>query len=359
MGVDPNQGASASAISTASSSSSACVPTANVRNRKRKLRHSFSVPQKEYEGDDYDFDTEDPPVRRKKSKAKRDRGDVEVEERRLRKYETIPSIVDLLVKKIRTDMLPLLPYPRRFRAKAPTNFAAVYERATTQRFYVLSRIMCGTADCPEMFLEITGSTGNVYQVCIARQPTCNCPHARAGNQCKHTLFVLNKVLRAKYEYVYQLALLSSELREIFARAPSPIDNAAAGDKDQRRKAVDGDCPICFEAMESGQGKEALVWCKAACGQNIHQQCFDMWATTKRQSGGVGVRKVPCPYCRTDWEGDGDAIDVANVKRGKPNTDGYDNVADQLGISTQRDYSTYSRFWYGHPERYGRRDRRRW
>lgn len=227
----------------------------------------------------------------------------------------------------------------------------MYERATTQRFYVLSRTLCGTPSCPEMFLEITGSTGNVYNVCIARQPRCDCPHALAGNQCKHTIFVLKKVLRAKYEYVYQLALLSSELREIFAGAPNLIDEKDGAAEDKRRKAVDGDCPICFEEMQSGPGKEALVWCRAACGQNVHKQCFDMWATTKRQSSGYGASKVTCPYCRSDWEGDENEINVANIKRGAPTREGYVNVADQLGISRQRDYSTYSRFWSRHPERY--------
>lgn len=36
---------------------------------------------------------------------------------------------------------------------------------------------------------MTGSTGNIYTVHIAQQPSCNCPHAKAGNQCKHWLYV--------------------------------------------------------------------------------------------------------------------------------------------------------------------------
>lgn len=40
--------------------------------------------------------------------------------------------------------------------------------------------------------------------------------------------------------------------------------------------------------------------------------------------------------------------------GAPNPDGYVNVADQLGISTERDHSTYSRWWSGHPNYRGRR-----
>lgn len=205
-----------------------------------------------------------------------------------------------------------------------------------------------------MFLELSGSTGNVYNVCIARQPTCDCPHARAGNQCKHIIFVMVKVLRAKHEYVYQLALLSDELRDIFANCPHPADDKATGEhNDKNRKPIGGDCPICFEEMKSGPGKEALVWCKAACGQNIHRQCFDMWAATKRRTH--GSKGITCPYCRSVWESaDEPSADLANIKRGPPTSEGYVNVADQLGISTQRDFSTYSAWWPGRSHY-----RRRW
>lgn len=248
------------------------------------------------------------------------------------------------------DWLP----PSRFRPKAPQSFNDIYLRATTQRFYVLSRTRCGTTWCPEEFLQITGSTGNVYNVTIAQQPTCDCPHARQGNQCKHVVFVLARVLRARYDYVYQLALLSEELREIFHHAPLPVDEqAAAAETDKQRKSIEGDCPICFEEMKPGSRSEPLVWCKAACGQNIHRQCFEMWANTKRGSGD----KVTCPYCRSKWEGDVGKVNLANVNPyRKIGEDGYFNVADQLGISTERDYSTYSKWWSGHPEGYRRRHR---
>lgn len=164
-------------------------------------------------------------------------------------------------------------------------------------------------------VELTGSTGNIYTVCIARQPTCDCPHAKAGNQCKHIVYVMARVLRAKTEYTYQLALLSTELQEIFASAPPIVDEGGAGgEKDKNRKAVDGDCPICFEGM--GEGKEEIVWCKAACGQNIHKQCFEMWSATKKRSGGAQA-KVTCPYCRSVWEGDDDMVSKIN-KSGKLN-----------------------------------------
>lgn len=180
-------------------------------------------------------------------------------------------------------------------------------------------------------VELTGSTGNIYNIVIARQPACDCPHGMAGNQCKHVLFVLMRVLRAKYEYVYQLALLSTELQEIFANAPPILHPGTHPTKNDARKPVQGDCPICFDDLEGG-GAADIVWCQAACGQNIHQGCFRMWATTKRRQGG---QDVTCPYCRSVWVED-DALAMGAInKTGRLNSEGYVNVASRLGIGTER------------------------
>lgn len=239
---------------------------------------------------------------------------------------------------------------RRFRPKPPQSFDEVYQRALTQRFYVLSRKYRGTPEFPEEVVKLTGSTGNIYKVTVAQEPRCNCPHGEAGNQCKHQLFVLSRVLRAKFEYVYQLALLSTELQEIFANAP-PIagENGLEGsDSDKKRKSLEGDCPICFCEME--EKGEAIVWCRAACGQNIHKACFNTWASTKRQQGGANAT-VTCPYCRSTWEEGEDKVQEVSTKKGRRNSDGYINVADQLGISPVRDTSSYSRWWSGHERSY--------
>ncbi|KAI0130400.1 SWIM zinc finger protein [Xylariales sp. AK1849] len=226
---------------------------------------------------------------------------------------------------------------RRFRPKAPQNFQEIYGRATFQRFYVLSRSRCGTAQCPEETVDITGSTGNIYQVHIAQLPRCNCPHARAGNQCKHVLYVMSRVLRARFDLVYQLALLSTELVEIFDSAP-PIevgDDAEKPKDDKNRKVIEGDCPICFMPFEDS---DTTVYCRATCGQNIHKECFEMWAATKRQDRN-GRDQVTCPMCRTPWQGDDDM--VKKIKNtGVVGREGYVNVAKQLGISQVRDHSTY-------------------
>lgn len=82
---------------------------------------------------------------------------------------------------------------RAFRPRASAAFANVYERALSQRFYVLQRTQGGTTECPEEAFEMTGSTGNIYNVCIKQQPTCDCPHALKGNQCKHVIYVRTSI----------------------------------------------------------------------------------------------------------------------------------------------------------------------
>lgn len=56
--------------------------------------------------------------------------------------------------------------------------------------------------------------------------------------------------------------------------------------------------------------EEIVWCRAACGNNVHKACFDQWARTK-------MGHVTCPFCRTPWDY-GDApkaqkVNVASIK----------------------------------------------
>ncbi|KAK1993389.1 SWIM zinc finger protein [Colletotrichum falcatum] len=228
---------------------------------------------------------------------------------------------------------------RRYRPKAPQSFREIYRRARTQRFYVIDRRRCGTRDIPEEKVELTGSTGNIYTVHISQTPCCTCPHSRQGNQCKHWLYVMSRVLRAKYEHTYQLALVPSELREIFANAP-PIDASLGGSQDKNRKPVEGDCPICFSELDASSN-ETIVWCRAACGQNMHESCFKTWAATKRRRSRAA--DVTCPFCRSVWQGDDDVVKNIN-KGGKVTHEGYVNVADQLGISPHRDHSTYSRWW---------------
>ncbi|OJD35079.1 ring finger domain protein [Diplodia corticola] len=211
--------------------------------------------------------------------------------------------------------------------------------------FVIDRCRKGTDACPEEEISIAGTTGNIYVVNISLIPSCTCPHAEKGNQCKHIAYVLIRVLKAPPHLQYQLAFLASELGDIFSKAP-PIPSGEPNDKDGRKPVEGVDCPICCEEFQP-VGEE-IVWCKAACGNNVHRACFEQWAATK------GGHNVTCPYCRTPWAGDEDMLKKV-LKTGEKNHEGYVNVASQLGLDGERDYSTYHPFWVRRQARNGNID----
>jgi hypothetical protein len=232
---------------------------------------------------------------------------------------------------------------KRYRAAPPQSYLAVKERAMTQRLTVLSRERSGTDEMPEESVVLAGSTGNVYTQRIGLVPSCDCPHAMKGNQCKHIIYVMLRVLKAREDIAYQLALTSSELREVLKNAPpipgvetDPTD--AHGAQDGNRKPIEGECPICYDDLEPG--KEAIAYCKASCGNNVHKDCMQKWISMSRG-------KATCPYCRATWatedsfDGKLGDVDTKGLER---NGDGYVNVAGQLGLSGERDYSTYHQYW---------------
>lgn len=272
------------------------------------------------------------------------------EEKRLKKYSNSPLPHEYAIS------LYFVNNPvYSFKPKMPQSVQETLFRATTQRMFVVNRDRhanedCphGLLDCPKETVDLAGTTGNIYTVTIEHLPSCTCPNFIKGNsQCKHILYVLVKVLKAHDHLQYQAAFLTSELREIFDHAgPLPTETVSSEDKDGKRKSVDGECPICVEDLEAND--EQIVWCQAACGNNLHKACFDQWAASKRGA------PVTCPYCRTNWQ---DAIDTNELKHVSKNAtvgrDGYVNIAQQLGISGKRDYSTYHPFWVRREHRAGR------
>ncbi|RMZ75952.1 hypothetical protein DV737_g5035, partial [Chaetothyriales sp. CBS 132003] len=223
-----------------------------------------------------------------------------------------------------------------FRKHAPKTFLEKLERAQTQRMIVIGRTRGGTNACPTESIDIVGTTGNIYKVTIDKVPSCTCPDSQKGNECKHKVYALSTILRAPYEYQYQRALLSTELKVIFDNAPPIPTDVVDSDDDKAgtRKPVDGECPICY--MDFDQEHNKLVWCKAACGNNMHKTCFDQWAASQR--GNI----VKCVYCRTPWEMDRSDLN-AITSAATLNDDGYVNVAQQFGIPTspsEMDWSTH-------------------
>ena len=70
-----------------------------------------------------------------------------------------------------------------------------------------------------------------------------------------------------------------------------------------RKPVEEDCPICFEKLDSTDGK--IAFCRGTCGQNLHTKCWDTWA--KEQP------RAQCPMCRANWENPEDSRTLHKFK----------------------------------------------
>ncbi|OBT69843.1 hypothetical protein VE03_00744 [Pseudogymnoascus sp. 23342-1-I1] len=235
-----------------------------------------------------------------------------------------------------------------FRERAPYKFQDRLERAISQPIFLIDRERKmnsnGTHEIEKF--DMAGSTGNIYEVTIDKKPKCTCMDARIrGNQCKHIIYVLVNVLKVPEHLQYQQALLSTELKEIFEHAPVTPQSSDGSEETShpgKRKPIEGDCPVCvIEFKPSGE----ILWCKAACGNNIHKACFDQWAKSK-------PGPVKCVYCRTVWMDDEDAAKKISRHGRRKNEEGYINVAEELGLSGVRDHSSYHQPWF-EDEGYGR------
>ncbi|KAL8880257.1 MAG: hypothetical protein Q9192_008055 [Flavoplaca navasiana] len=229
---------------------------------------------------------------------------------------------------------------RHFRSHAPGTYLQRLKRAQSQRMFVIKRARnIDNPSHPSETISMAGTTGNIYTITITHLPTCTCPDNRKGNQCKHIVYALHNVLKAPPNLQYQLAFLTPELQQIFTQAPplptSSPANTETNNDPSNRKEISGDCPICF--MEFAPATEEIIFCRAACGNNIHKQCFEQWA--RAQASG----SVKCVYCRTPWLREvGDYESLA--KGGKEGEEGYVNIGKELGLSGMRDMSSYHQYW---------------
>ncbi|XP_024521244.1 mitogen-activated protein kinase kinase kinase 1 [Selaginella moellendorffii] len=194
------------------------------------------------------------------------------------------------------------------------------DRAVEHRLYLIDKDI--ETDCSRGSFVILGATGNVYNVTLDKNPSCDCPDFGRCYTCKHILFVLLRVVKLPRtdHRLWQKALLSSEVKELLQMCASNGEEAVLAsqrvrqrfkqihgkDKDEDgqteaksiQRSIEGDCPICYEAMASADGTpaEELVFCKS-CGNNVHKDCFDRWSRSKSSS----YSKVTCIYCRAVWE----------------------------------------------------------
>lgn len=259
---------------------------------------------------------------------------------------------------------------KRFKNSPSSDVIGRMARALSQRMYLIeqedvSQPVSGSA----RKFAVLGSTGNVYNVTVGQLPTCTCPDCARGNLCKHIIFVMARVLQVPRNspLIYQSALLESELKEIFAKAPAPTavlantevvaaymktvgDSEAVAEEPEEKKSQlvsndkvpEGECPVCFESLLTSEPLDSCATCK----NYVHKNCLKMWHA-----------KAPnpmCCYCRSSWCSFGatpssaqrpgapaaSAVGAAGRGGGVAQREGYVNLATQQGLSRQRDTSTY-------------------
>ena len=167
------------------------------------------------------------------------------------------------------------------------------------------------------------------------------------------------------ELSYLRALLTSELEDIFAKAPRApaaiaherIRNAyaqatgkkvASSSQSGSKKRLPGeedDCPICYENMHR-EAESKLTFCEE-CGNGLHKICFQQCKYTLCTFGLVANRSpyasgantakngITCVFCRAKWP----EAAQAGASRGARSSEGYLNLGGVAGVSTVRDTSS--------------------
>ncbi|KAJ3033859.1 hypothetical protein HDV00_005708, partial [Rhizophlyctis rosea] len=255
---------------------------------------------------------------------------------------------------------------RRERKFASADVRVRIERALTQRMFLIDRkVVSGL----QQEFRVLGSTGNVYTVTISHLLSCDCPDSQKGNLCKHILFIFLKVLRCPPDdhRVYQTALLTTELTDLFQTAPqidtpdvlanAAVRRAASGASEvdfepggPTRRSIEEDdtCPVCYDTMTEAEERGGkLVWCRAQCGKNFHKECLKMWKKQCQKDH----KPITCVQCRATWVDEGGHAGPA-AGGGVTEEEGYVNLGRLQGLPEERDESMYSDWRY----RRGRRGR---
>ena len=104
-------------------------------------------------------------------------------------------------------------------------------------------------------------------------------------------------------------------------------------------------PICFEELAESSLEET-VYCQAMCGNNIHKECFNQWARSKRREGVQVTCGSPLliilegsyslVYCRCAWEDGPTNNKRKDIDDGEGSGDErYVNLGKLVGLSSVR------------------------
>lgn len=175
---------------------------------------------------------------------------------------------------------------------------------------------------------MTGSTKNVYKVCLLNDGsmTCDCPdsetHAKRFKvMCKHICFIYLKICKstdltffntkrlsdndiAKLEARTKMLTSTDTAKKYYDNYLSHITNKSLNFDEAKREnsCDDAECPICFEELISN-----IKFCPQ-CSNPVHEKCIIKWLE----------QQDTCVYCRSDvWKKyNNDNNDDAKEIRGK-------------------------------------------
>jgi hypothetical protein len=195
-----------------------------------------------------------------------------------------------------------------------------FEKINSDDFFLLNKSM----DESKLTFNICGSTKNVYETNIylkSKMIFCNCPDSKSwarkyGVICKHSCFVLFKVLRLKIDkmdYFNKLIFNEQQIQEIkdsferlnllnyeedflnkdYSNRFNSIKKNSSNKqvivlKNEDDEDKENFCAICYEDFENIKNIKENFQC-LVCLKILHNKCINKWTSMGNKT---------CPYCRS-------------------------------------------------------------
>ena len=191
-----------------------------------------------------------------------------------------------------------------------------FEKINSEDFFLLDK----TKDESKLTFKICGSTKNVYETKIyfkSKMIFCNCPDSKSwarkyGVICKHSCFVLFRVLRLKIDkmvYFKKLIFDENQIEEMknnFDKLNLFNFEQDFLNKDYLSKykllknnekivtikdnvEQESFCAICYEDFYDIKNIKDNFQCKT-CLKVLHNKCINKW---------LSMGNKTCPYCRSN------------------------------------------------------------
>ena len=193
-----------------------------------------------------------------------------------------------------------------------------FEKINSDDFFLLNK----SFDDSKLIFNICGSTKNVYETKIyfkSKMIFCNCPDSKSwarkyGVICKHSCFVLFKVLRLKFDkmdYFNKLIFNEQQIREIkdsfeklnllnyeedflnkdYSNKFNSIKKNSSNKSEiflKNEEDKETFCAICYEDFENIKNIKENFQC-LICLKILHNKCINKWRSMGNKT---------CPYCRS-------------------------------------------------------------